>query len=132
MTFLQCMQTIIQPTLNQRLLKITVQIKFKFHVIPTLLKQVVVINFLKVAIFDSSGTDITNKYLDKFSIDCWRCYLNDEDITNSDLITWLEQPSKNHIKIKFSNDRTYLADKLNIECNIEKLVGKIQLEIIAL
>lgn len=87
---------------------------------------------LKVAIFDSSGTDITNKYLDKFSIDCWRCYLNDEDITNSDLITWLEQPSKNHIKIKFSNDRTYLADKLNIECNIETLVGKIQLEIIAL
>ncbi len=58
--------------------------------------------------------------------------MNDEDITNSDLITWLEQPSKNHIKIKFSNDRTYLADKLNIECNIETLVGKIQLEIIAL
>ena len=58
--------------------------------------------------------------------------MNDEDITNSDLITWLEQPSKNHIKIKFPNDRTYLADKLNIECNIETLVGKIQLEIIAL
>ncbi len=38
----------------------------------------------------------------------------------------------NQAKIKFSNDRTYLADKLNIECNIETLVGKIQLEIIAL
>lgn len=74
---------------------------------------------LTVAVYDESGTDVTDVYSDAdFE---WHCNIDGEDLTeNTDIITWLEGTTFNKQKIKFSNDRSYLEKILEVKCVITK------------
>ena len=62
----------------------------------------------------------------------WKCYINDIDITEQDLISikYLDEPNK--IRIKFINDKSYLGKKLKITCESDDVIGSLELEIISI
>ena len=66
---------------------------------------------------DSNGLDTTLEHVNL----SWTCYVQKDnewvDITNSDLITWLNTSNKNEIKIKFIKNRDYLGNSLKIVCS---------------
>jgi hypothetical protein len=73
---------------------------------------------LTVTVYNESGTDITDSYSDAtFN---WACSVDGEDLTSSDIITWLDGTTFNKKKIKFSNDRSYLEKILEVKCEIIK------------
>jgi hypothetical protein len=63
----------------------------------------------------------------------WKCYIDDIDYTDNDIISWKEQSVNNKMRIKFNGDRTYLSKILTIRCqtiiNDEVIIGETQLEI---
>lgn len=83
---------------------------------------------------------ISDNYLDKFdyinSDFKWSAFIDGEDYTNSDFITWLAQPTNNKMKLKLNNDRRYLSKKLIISCVVsnkfESITASIELDIISL
>ena len=81
---------------------------------------------------DSSGVDITDTYLSNLSIDNWHFYIDDIEITNSDLITILEQTTANKIKMKFANNLDYISKVLVVKCIVSDVVGELSLEITSL
>lgn len=71
---------------------------------------------LTLKIYDDDHNEITDSYSDAtFS---WKCSVKGEDLTEK--VTWFEVKSKNQIKIKFPNDRTYLDHILDVVCTVEK------------
>ena len=79
--------------------------------------------------YDSSGTDITDKYLSELSVDNWKFYIDGVEIENGDLITVLGQSTPNKIKVKFANDTNYLTKILVTQCVAGDVVGNLSLEI---
>lgn len=59
----------------------------------------------------------------------WSAYIGGEELDNS-LITWLEQPDKNKIKLKFANDRKYLGKILEVKCDSDGTSSSIQFELV--
>lgn len=85
---------------------------------------------LLTALFiDSLNEDVTSEYESSIT---WKAYIDDEDITESDLIIFKGQSRNSKIKIKFANDKTYLEKKLTITCESNDVIGSKDLEIIAL
>ena len=78
---------------------------------------------------DSMDNDVTDVYESEIT---WKCYIDDEDITESGLVTFKAQDNNNSIKIKFANDKTYLEKKLKVVCKSGDITGSKELEIIAL
>lgn len=83
--------------------------------------------------FDTNGNEITSEYYQYLTKSNWTCYIDDVDITDSDLITWLEQKESNKIKIKFSDNKEYLTKVLVVKCSVNKdgrsIVGEVHLQI---
>lgn len=97
---------------------------------------------ITASFIDENANDITLNYIPYISSESWSCFIrdnelsnsdNDLDITNSSLVTWLEQSDKNKIKIKFSNNKEYLTKILVVKCSIDKdgrnIVGEVHLQI---
>lgn len=97
---------------------------------------------ITAAFFDESTNDITEKYIPYLSLTTWSCFIrenelsnpdDDVDITNSNLVTWLEQKDNNKIKIKFADNKEYLTKILVIRCSVNKdgrkIVGEVHLQI---
>ena len=82
--------------------------------------------------YDSSGADVTDKYLSGLSVDNWKFYIDGDEVENGNLITVLEQIASNKIKVKFGNDMNYLTKILTVQCAIGDVVGKLSLEITSL
>ena len=78
---------------------------------------------------DSMDNDVTDVYESEIT---WKCYIDDEDITESGLVTFKAQDNNSSIKIKFANDKTYLEKKLTVVCESGDITGSKELEIIAL
>ena len=71
---------------------------------------------LTLKIYDDDHNEITDNYSNAtFS---WKCSVEGEDLTEK--VTWFKVKSKNQIKIKFPNDRTYLDYILDVVCTVEK------------
>jgi hypothetical protein len=67
---------------------------------------------LTAKIYNDSDTEITDNYS---SADFkWTCSVGDEDLT--DAVTWLNTSTFNQIKLKFTDDRSYLGKTLDIKC----------------
>ena len=79
--------------------------------------------------YDNSGTDVTDAYLSELSVDNWKFYIDDAEVKNGELITVLEQTPANKVKVKFSNDMSYLTKILVVQCTVGDIVGKLSLEI---
>ena len=79
--------------------------------------------------YDNSGTDITDIYLSELSVDNWKFYVDDVEIEDGNIITVLEQTTKNKIKVRFANDMNYLTKVLVIQCAVGDIVGQLYLEI---
>lgn len=67
---------------------------------------------LTLKLYDNSNTEITDAYTSSDFI--WTCSVEDEDLTDN--VTWLPTSNFNQIKMKFSDDRTYLGKTLDIKC----------------
>lgn len=78
---------------------------------------------------DSLGNDVTENYLSNIT---WKCFIDDEDVTDSGFITFKSQDSYNKIKIKLADYKTYLEKKLMVVCESNDVLGSKDLEIIAL
>ena len=79
---------------------------------------------LTVNIYDKDGIDITDYYSDaEFK---WSCSIDELDITEADIVTWLDGVSFDKKKLKFSNDRSYLEKILDVKCSITKDVEFIE------
>ena len=78
--------------------------------------------------YDSSGADITNN----LSINNWSFYIDNIEIKNGELITLLEQPDSNRIKVRFANNSDYLSKILVVKCSNEDIVVELSLEIVNL
>lgn len=84
---------------------------------------------LTVVFTDADGNDVTSEYMSDITSESWKCFMDDEDITESDLITWLSDSDKNKIKIKFEKDFSYLCRVIKIQCIVDDIVGEIELEL---
>jgi hypothetical protein len=69
---------------------------------------------LTAKIYDNSDTEITDNY--SSAIFNWTCSVGDEDLT--DTVTWLSTSTFNQIKLKFTDDRSYLGKTLDVKCVI--------------
>lgn len=84
---------------------------------------------LTVIFTDEEGNDVTENYLSEITPECWKCFIDDEEITESELVSWLSDSENNKIKIKFEKDFSYLTKVLKIQCTVEDIVGEIELEL---
>lgn len=84
---------------------------------------------LTVSFFNSSGQDITDSYIESLTVENWKCYINDVDYTENELVTWLPQAEGNKMKLKIGKDLTLLTKILTIQCVVDDIVGEIQLEL---
>lgn len=64
----------------------------------------------------------------------WSFFIDDVNVTDTDLITVLEQTDNNKIKIKFKNDKTYLGKILTVKCIASNAgaSGSIDFELVSL
>ena len=77
---------------------------------------------------DKNGIDITDSYLSNLSLSNWYFYIDDKPIDDG-LITILEQPTSNVIKIKFCKNLNYLTKTLEVKCVVNDVVGTLSFEI---
>lgn len=84
---------------------------------------------LTATFYDSFGADITDSYLSELSVANWKFYIDGDEIESSSLITVLGQTTPNKIKVKFTNDMSYLTKILVIQCVVGDIVGQLSLEI---
>ena len=83
---------------------------------------------LTVKFIDSLDEDVTSDYSSSM---IWKCYIDNVDITDTNLVAFKHLENDNQIRIKFSNDKTYLGKILNITCESGDVTGSIDLEIIS-
>ena len=77
---------------------------------------------------DKNGIDITDSYLSNLSLNNWYFYIDNKPIDDG-LITILEQPTSNVIKIKFCKNLNYLTKTLEVKCVVNDVVGTLSFEI---
>lgn len=82
--------------------------------------------------YNEDGTDITDNYLPELSVANWQFYIDDIDVTDSELITVLSQTDTNKIKVKFAKNDDYLTKILTVKCVVDDVVGELSLEIVNL
>lgn len=70
---------------------------------------------LTASVFDENNIDITENYCD--AVFEWDCSIKYDELDN-DKRTWLYVKEYNKIKLKFSNDRSYLGKILEVRCKI--------------
>lgn len=83
---------------------------------------------ITLQLLDDSGTNIISDY--KGSI-VWKFFIDGDDITNSDIIS-ANLSDLRKIKIKFSNNSSYLGKTLTIKCQLDNIVGELQLSLVIL
>lgn len=71
---------------------------------------------LSIVVKDENGNDITDNYCD--AILEWSCGIKYDDELEESKRTWLDLKEFNKIKLKFSNDRSYLGKTLEVRCKI--------------
>ena len=84
---------------------------------------------LTVTFLDENDTDVTSDYIDLISQDNWSCYIDDEEYTSNENITWLSQSENNKMKIKISKDLSLLSKVLKVQCIVDDIIGEIELEL---
>lgn len=84
---------------------------------------------LTVIFTDEDQNDVTDNYMEKMSPSNWSCFVGEQDITSSELITWKSESDNNKIKIKFNKDMSYLTKILTVQCSVDGIVGYIELEL---
>lgn len=84
---------------------------------------------LTITFTDEDKNDITDEYLDDISLANWKCYVDDVDLTASDLISWKAESDNNKVKIKFNKDLSYLTKVLKVQCSVDGVTGEIELEL---
>lgn len=86
---------------------------------------------ITLSLTDDNNIDITSKYIDLISSESWTCYIDDADMTDDALITWLPQPKKNQIKIKIADNKSYTGKVLIIKCYVmDNIIGTIKLQMV--
>ena len=81
---------------------------------------------ITAVIADDNG----NELKDKYDAIVWSCFIDGVEFSNDVHITWHETSEKNKIKIKFSNDKSYLGNVLVVKCSVDDVIGEIQLELV--
>jgi len=71
---------------------------------------------LTLNLYDENGIDITDNYSDAYLT--WTCSIDGTDAGS--LVTWLDGTTFNKMKVKFTNDRSYLEKLLEIKCEVIK------------
>ena len=71
---------------------------------------------LSAVVKNEDGNDITDNYCD--AIFEWSCGIKYDDELDESKRTWLDVKEFNKIKLKFSNDRSYLGKILEVRCKI--------------
>lgn len=84
---------------------------------------------LTIAFYDEDDNDITSKYIENITSENWKCFINDVEYTDDELITWLPQSEANKIKIKIGKDLSLLSKILNIQCTVDEISSNIELEL---
>ena len=74
---------------------------------------------LTATVYDSSETDMTENYSD--ATFTWTCNCEGTDLT--DTVTWVNGSYFYQKKIKFPDDRSYLAKKLTVKCVVTATDG---------
>lgn len=75
---------------------------------------------------NNNNFDITNNY--STSTFDWSCSIDGVDCTSNGIVSWLPQSDFNKMKVKFSNNKSYLNKILLIKCTIDNvIIGEIQL-----
>lgn len=84
---------------------------------------------LTVKFTDDDGNDVTDQYSELITLENWKCSVDDVDMTDNELITWLPQTEFNKMKIKFGKDLSFLSKVLKIQCVVDDIIGEIELEL---
>ena len=84
---------------------------------------------LTVKFTDDYGNDVTDEYSELITLENWKCSVNDVDMTENELVTWLPQTEFNKMKIKFGKDLSFLSKVLKIQCVVDDIIGEIELEL---
>ena len=84
---------------------------------------------LTVKFTDDYGNDVTDEYSELITLENWKCSVDDVDMTENELITWLPQTEFNKMKIKFGKDLSFLSKVLKIQCVVDDIIGEIELEL---
>ena len=83
---------------------------------------------ITLQLLDDSGTNIISDY--EGSI-VWKFFIDGDDITNSNIIS-ANLSDLRKIKIKFSNNSSYLGKTLTIKCQLDNITGELQLSLVTL
>lgn len=73
---------------------------------------------LSAKIFDKSDLEITDNYSD--AAFTWECFVDGENLTDSNKVVWLNGMQFNQKKLKFINDKNYLNKLLTVKCTVTK------------
>lgn len=84
---------------------------------------------LTVKFTDDYGNDVTDEYSELITLENWKCSVDDVDMTENELVTWLPQTEFNKMKIKFGKDLSFLSKVLKIQCVVDDIIGEIELEL---
>lgn len=84
---------------------------------------------LTITFYDEDDNDVTSKYIDNITPENWKCFIDDVEYTENEIITWLSQSEANKIKIKIGKDLSLLSKILKIQCTVNDVVGIIELEL---
>jgi hypothetical protein len=84
---------------------------------------------LTVSFYDEDGNNITDEYSEKITQENWKCFIDEVEYTDNELITWLPQTEFNEMKIKIGHDLNLLTRILTVQCVVDDVIGTIELEL---
>ena len=84
---------------------------------------------LTVSFMDADGKDVTGEYSEKITSESWKCFVDEVEYTENELITWLPQSEPNKMKIKIGKDLTLLTKIFTVQCIVGDVIGTIELEL---
>lgn len=83
---------------------------------------------MTLTLYNENDEDVTSDYT--ASTFTWTCSVDDEDLT--DKVTWLAGSKFNQMRVKFSDDRSYLGKYLTVKCVVDdSIIATLDFEITA-
>jgi hypothetical protein len=83
---------------------------------------------MTLTLYNENDEDATSDYT--ASTFTWTCSVDDEDLT--DKVTWLAGSKFNQMRVKFSDDRSYLGKYLTVKCVVDdSIIATLDFEITA-
>lgn len=84
---------------------------------------------LTATLYNNEGEDITSDYTDMLDLSCWKCFIGENDMTDSEFVLWSSQENKNQVKIKLESNWDFLGKIAKIKFSVGNVSGELDMDI---